>query len=327
MDEATTVEEARLTPSRVAFRGIRASRETLRLFFTGFAMGTADIVPGVSGGTIAFILGIYDRLVASIKQMTGSTVRDVLRGRFRVALTTAPLPFILPLLIGIGVAAFSLANLLSWLLREHPLYVWAFFFGLVAASITVVTGRVRIWTLQGVAAFAVAAIGAYVLLGIAPVTTPETPLAVFVAGSIAICAMILPGISGSFILIILGKYDQILEAVTQRDVLTLGIFFLGALAGIALFSRLLSWLLAKQHDLMVLVLAGLMLGSLRKVWPWKETLSTRINRHGEEVPLQEANILPVTFDESLVVALLLAFAGAAIILYLNRLGTLSSQSR
>jgi putative membrane protein len=327
MDEATTVEEARLPTSRVAFRGIRASRETLRLFFTGFAMGTADIVPGVSGGTIAFILGIYDRLVASIKQMTGSTVRDVLRGRFRVALTTAPLPFILPLLIGIGVAAFSLANLLSWLLREHPLYVWAFFFGLVAASITVVTGRVRIWTLQGVAAFAVAAIGAYVLLGIAPVTTPETPLAVFVAGSIAICAMILPGISGSFILIILGKYDQILEAVTQRDVLTLGIFFLGALAGIALFSRLLSWLMAKQHDLMVLVLAGLMLGSLRKVWPWKETLSTRINRHGEEVPLQEANILPVTFDESLVVALLLALAGAAIILYLNRLGTLSSQSR
>jgi putative membrane protein len=321
------MEETRIYPVTAAITGIRAWRQSVRLFFTGFAMGTADIVPGVSGGTIAFILGVYEQLVQSIKTLTGPVLREVLRGRILVAIRSAPIPFVVPLGFGIMVAAISLANLLSWLLQEHPVFVWAFFFGLVGASIAIVAQRVRVWKIGGLAAFGIAALLAYAIVGLAPTTTPETAPAIFIAGSIAICAMILPGISGSFILIILGKYDQILDAVVNRDVVTLGIFLLGAIVGLALFSRVLSWLFARHHDLVVLVLAGLMLGSLRKVWPWKETISTRINSHGVEVPVQEANMLPVVLDASVALAVALAFLGAAVILYLNRLGTLSSRSR
>jgi putative membrane protein len=288
-------------------------------------MGCADIVPGVSGGTIAFILGVYERLVASIKTMTGPILRDVLRLRFHAALRAAPLAFLIPLGLGIVIAAFSLANLISWALKEHPVFVWSFFFGLVGASIAVVTARVRAWSPTGILAFALAAAAAYLIVGLTPTTTPDTEIAMFLAGAIAICAMILPGISGSFILIIIGKYDQVLDAVVARDVLTLGVFLLGAAVGIALFSRVLSWLLTRHHDLTVLVLAGLMLGSLRKVWPWKETLTTRVNSHGELVPLQEANVLPPVLDEKVLLALVLALVGAVLILYLNRLGGLNGE--
>jgi putative membrane protein len=281
-------------------------------------MGTADIVPGVSGGTIAFILGVYEQLVASIKTFTGSVLREALLGRFRKAIALAPIAFMLPIGIGIVTAAASLANLLSWLLSEHPVFVWAFFFGLVGASIFIVGARVRSWSPKGFVAFFMAAGAAYFIVGLAPTTTPETAPAFFISGAIAICAMILPGVSGSFLLIILGKYDQILDAVVQRDVVTLGIFFLGALAGIALFSRLLTWLFVRHHDLVILVLTGLMLGSLRKVWPWKETLTTRINSHGSEVPVQEANILPVALDET-IAAVLLAVLGASLIVVINRI--------
>lgn len=321
------MDETRAAPATQPAASGRNWRESVRLFLTGFAMGCADIVPGVSGGTIAFILGVYERLVGSIRVVTGTTLREMLHLRIAAAIRSAPLPFLVPLGLGILVAAFSLANVISWALREHPVYVWSFFFGLVGASIVVVTGRVRVWSPVGVGAFAVAALAAYLLVGLAPTTTPDTTIAMFLAGSIAICAMILPGISGSFILIVIGKYDQVLDAVVNRDVLALGVFMLGAAVGIALFSRLLGWLLARQHDLMVLTLAGLMLGSLRKVWPWKETLTTRINSHGEEVPLQEANILPAAFDETVVLALALAIGGAVLILLLDKLGSLNAESR
>lgn len=319
------MKEARTLPAPETTAAARPWKESARLFLTGFAMGCADIVPGVSGGTIAFILGVYERLVASIKTMTGPILRDVLRLRLRSALRAAPIAFLLPLGLGIVIAAFSLANLLSWALKEHPVFVWSFFFGLVGASIAVVTARVKAWSPTGILAFAAAAAGAYLIVGLAPTTTPDTEVAMFFAGAIAICAMILPGISGSFILIIIGKYDQVLDAVVARDVLTLGVFLLGAAVGIALFARVLSWLLTRHHDLTVLVLAGLMLGSLRKVWPWKETLTTRVNSHGELVPLQEANVLPPVLDEKVLLALVLALVGAVLILYLNRLGGLNGE--
>lgn len=315
------------SPSEVRSRSERWWIKRAQLFFSGFAMGAADVVPGVSGGTIAFILGIYEELIASIKTFTGEVLGLVLKLRLAEAIRIAPFPFIIPLLLGILIAVVSLANLVSWLLDEHPVHLWAFFFGLVGASILVVGRRVRSWSLPGVGCFLLAAGGAYLLVGVAPAETPDTPIWFFASGAIAICAMILPGISGSFILILLGKYDQVLDAVVDRDVLTIGIFLVGAVAGIALFSRVLSWLFTRYHDLMMLALAGLMLGSLRKVWPWKETISTRIDRHGMEVAAQEANILPDALDGSLALAVLLCVIGAALVLVLGRLDpTGSSES-
>lgn len=294
-------------------------KRMLHLFFTGFAMGSADIVPGVSGGTIAFIFGIYKDLVNSIKHVSGETLALLLKGQVRQAIAGVPFAFLVPLVLGIGAAVITLANLLSRLLEDHPVYVWSFFFGLVLASVLVVRKRVTHWTPPKIALLLAAALGAYVLVGAVPVETPETALAFFLSGSIAIVAMILPGVSGSFILVLLGKYEQVLAAVTDRDILTLLLIIAGAAIGLALFSRILSWLFAKHHDLAIAVLTGFMLGSLRKIWPWKEVMSTRINRHGDEVPLHEVNILPPAWDETVLLAVFLAGLAIALILYLESL--------
>lgn len=282
-------------------------------------MGSADIVPGVSGGTIAFIFGIYKDLVNSIKHVSGETLALLLKGQVRQAIAGVPFAFLVPLVLGIGAAVITLANLLSRLLEDHPVYVWSFFFGLVLASVLVVRKRVTHWTPPKIALLLAAALGAYVLVGAVPVETPETALAFFLSGSIAIVAMILPGVSGSFILVLLGKYEQVLAAVTDRDILTLLLIIAGAAIGLALFSRILSWLFAKHHDLAIAVLTGFMLGSLRKIWPWKEVMSTRINRHGDEVPLHEVNILPPAWDETVLLAVFLAGLAIALILYLESL--------
>ncbi len=294
-------------------------KRMLHLFFTGFAMGSADIVPGVSGGTIAFIFGIYKDLVNSIKHVSGETLALLLKGQVRQAIAGIPFAFLVPLVLGIGAAVITLANLLSRLLEDHPVYVWSFFFGLVLASVLVVRKRVTHWTPLKIALLLAAALGAYLLVGAVPVETPETALAYFLSGSIAIVAMILPGVSGSFILVLLGKYEQVLAAVTERDILTLLLIIAGAAIGLAVFSRVLSWLFAKHHDFAIAVLTGFMLGSLRKIWPWKEVMSTRINRHGDEVPVHEVNILPPAWDETVLLAVFLAGLAIVLILYLESL--------
>jgi len=288
-------------------------------------MGSADIVPGVSGGTIAFIFGIYKDLINSIKHVSGETLALLLKGQVRQAIAGIPFAFLVPLVLGIGAAVITLANLLSRLLEDHPVYVWSFFFGLVLASVLVVRKRVTRWTPVKIALLLAASLAAYLLVGAVPVETPETALAFFLSGSIAIVAMILPGVSGSFILVLLGKYEQVLAAVTDRDILTLLLIIAGAAIGLALFSRILSWLFAKHHDLAIAVLTGFMLGSLRKIWPWKEVMSTRINRHGDEVPLHEVNILPPAWDETVLLAVFLAGLAIVLILYLESLQTTREQ--
>lgn len=299
--------------------GARERRGPLHLFFTGFAMGTADIVPGVSGGTIAFVIGIYEELLRSVKTVTGTTLRLLARARVREAFASVPFPFLLPLLAGIGLAAFSLANLFSWLLDHHPVYVWAFFFGLVAASISVVLKRLRRWSGTGIGVFGVATVSAFLITGATPMETAATPLAFFLAGAVAISAMILPGLSGSFLLIIIGKYQQVLDAVAGRDLVTLAPFFLGAVVGIALFSRVLTWLFDRYHDLMILLLAGLMLGSLAKIWPWKDLAGVEADEHRLELATHNTNVLPSSLDLEVALGLLLVAAGAALILLLDRL--------
>lgn len=294
-------------------------RRSLRLFSTGFAMGIADLIPGVSGGTIAFLSGIYEELLYSIRVVSGQTLKLFLQGKIILAFKSIPFPFLLPLMLGIGVSIFNLANVLSWLLARQPIFVWAFFFGLVLASTFIVLKRVVRWDVSDKIAFFSATIVTYFIVGAVPLETPNNLPFIFLSGAIAICAMILPGISGSFILLLMGKYHYILEAVVQRDILTLTVFTFGCIVGLSLFARFLSWLFSHYHDISVAVLAGIMLGSIRKIWPWKQVLTTRVDSHGDLVPLIEKNILPTTFDTSVVIALVLAGLAALLVYSLERL--------
>lgn len=311
----------------------------IRLYFTGFAMGGADLVPGVSGGTIAFIFGIYEELLATIKNLSGNTLRLILKGKFLEAFRSVPWSFLIPLGLGLMSALAALATTLTWLLETYPSFLWAFFFGLVLASIFLVRKKVVTWDKQDYAALVAGTLLAFWVVGAVPVSTPDNLLAFFLSGAVAICAMILPGISGSFILVVLGKYEQVLGTLVRvistsvdvlllrwseiawtqyrGDLLQISVFAVGCVVGLALFSRVLTWLFAKHHDIAVATLIGVMIGSLRKIWPWKEVLSTRVDRHGDIVPLLERNVFPA-MDGGLIISLVLVAAGIALILLLEK---------
>lgn len=282
-------------------------------------MGAADLIPGVSGGTIAFLSGIYEELLYSIKLITGEALGLVLKGKIIKAFKIIPFKFLIPLALGIFSAIFVLANLFSYLLSNQAVYVWSFFFGLVLVSVFVILKRIVKWDLSDKISFAISTVFAYFLVGLVPGETPAALVYFFLSGMVAITAMILPGISGSFILLLLGKYQQVLNAVTQRDFLTLGVFILGALVGLGLFARVLSWLFKNHHDISVVVLAGFMLGSIRKLWPWQEIVATRLNSHNEMVPVVVKNVLPQNFDFSFVAAVILAVIAGYIIFYLDKI--------
>lgn len=240
-------------------------------FIRGFLMGSADVVPGVSGGTIAVLVGIYERLVHAIS-MASKALGNVARLRFHEAgqrLREIDWGLILPLLIGIGVAIFTLASVISTLLEDHPEAMAGLFTGLVAASAWVAWRMIRRPDGTSAAIVAVVAAAFFLLLGLkgGAVADPSW-LVIFGAGAIAICAMILPGISGSFLLLMLGMYDFIISAVDGRDFPVLGVFALGCLIGIVLFSQVLDWALSRYHDIVVAAMVGLLIGSFRVLWPW-----------------------------------------------------------
>jgi putative membrane protein len=295
------------------------AKDYLRLFLTGFTMGAADIVPGVSGGTIAFIFGVYEELINSIKLVSGEVPRLVLKGKFKEAWQTIPFNFLVPMVLGIATAVLSLTNILSHLLTTQPVLVWSFFFGLVLASVFLVSKRIVTWDLRDIAFMLVFTVVAYQIVGAVPVETPESPIAFVLAGAVAISAMILPGISGSFLLLIMGKYEQIIMAIKTLDLITIGFVGIGAVLGLALFSRLLSYLFNKYHDIMIASLTGFMIGSLRKIWPWKETITSRINSHGLEVPVVEQNILPASLDQHVFYAVGLCVLAIIVIVLLEKL--------
>lgn len=292
-------------------------RNSMALFAKGFCMGASDVVPGVSGGTMALILGIYEELIQSIKALDGELLRMVLKGHILQALQTAPIRFLLPLGMGILTAIFTLAKGLSWLLETHPIAIWSFFFGLVLASAIMVGRRIEEWTLPPFISLLISAIGAYVLVALVPVNTPETLSFIFLCGAIAICAMILPGISGSFILVLLGKYHFILDAVGRLDILVLSVFTAGTATGILLFVRLLNWLLKHYNQITMAALTGLMIGSLRKIWPWKSMTGHAID--GTESSTIIVNIFPHQLDAEVMIALGLALSGGLVVLLLQRL--------
>ena len=280
-------------------------------------MGASDVVPGVSGGTMALILGIYEELIRSIKAFDLTILKMVLKGRFVQAINAVPFGFLLPLGFGILTAIFTLAKGISWLLENHPVAVWSFFFGLVLASAIVVARRIEKWNTAFATCCLFSAMGAYLLVGVVPVDTPETLPFIFFCGSIAICAMILPGISGSFILVLLGKYHYILDAVSRMDLLVLSIFTAGTATGIILFVRLLNWLLGRFYHLTMAALTGLMIGSLRKIWPWK-TIET-VGTEGAGSTTVLVNFFPQQFSTELAIALGLAVLGSLTVLLLQRL--------
>lgn len=290
----------------------------LRIALIGFCMGAADLVPGVSGGTVAFVCGIYDRLINGIKTFDANLLRLILGGRFREAWHQVPVVFLVTLGGGLLTAIFSLSQLLASLFRTHPIELWAFFFGLVLGSIALLIVETWRWRVQDGVAFLLAAAGTYWLVGLQSIQTPATPAYLFIAGFIAISAMILPGISGSYLLVIMGKYQQVLDAVNSRDLLSLAFFTSGIIAGVLSLVRLISWLLRQWRQTTLVALTGIMAGALRTVWPWKQVLTTRINSHGETVPVSSRNILPSDTHTILIALALLAF-GAIVVFGLSRL--------
>ena len=261
----------------------------------GACMGAADVIPGVSGGTIAFMMGIYDKLLASISSINTEAFRMVFKGDFKGFWKHINGSFLLSLIIGIGISILSLAKVMTYLLAHHPIQTWAFFFGLIVASSIFILRDIKDWDLKsGLMLVAGIALG-IVICTLSPTQTPDALWFIFLCGAIAICAMILPGISGSFILLILGKYEFVMNCINEltsginvgHNVLTLTIFAIGAIIGIISFSKFLHWLMGKWNKETLLVLAGFIIGSLVKVWPWSNTEAIVQSQFADE--LTQAN--------------------------------------
>lgn len=304
----------------------RNFKDYFTLTIKGMAMGAADVVPGVSGGTIAFITGIYEELINSIKSINLNAIKLFFAGKFAEFWSAINGSFLISVLIGIGISIFSLAKGLEFLLNNFPILVWSFFFGLIVASAIYIARTIKKWNIGTVSAGILGIAVAYFITVISPAEANTSYWFILFSGSIAICAMILPGISGSFILVLLGMYKFILEAVGDMNIAVIATFMVGAAVGIIAFSNVLSWLLKKYHNLTIAVLAGFMVGSLNKVWPWKEVTETIIDRHGELKPIAEQNILPGTYEQItgnealLLGAVALAIVGFALIFVIEGIG-------
>lgn len=288
-------------------------------------MGAADVVPGVSGGTIAFISGIYEELIDSLNNINFSLLKTLKTEGIKNTWNQANGNFLLALLSGVFVSIISLSKGVKWLLEHHPVLLWAFFFGLVLASIIYVGKQIKTtsWNLKLFVAMGLGAAVAFLITTLNPSESSDTNLFLFFAGALAICAMILPGISGAFILVILGAYSPVLEAINSRDLKTIFFIGAGAVVGLLSFSKLLKWLFEKYHELTLALLTGFMIGSLNKIWPWKVALTYRTNSKGMQVPLNEKSISPFDFngDPQLFQAIGLMVLGVLIILILEKIST------
>lgn len=301
----------------------RSLKDYFLITLRGIMMGAADVVPGVSGGTIAFITGIYEELIDSIKSIDHIGVKLLFKEGIPAFWKHINGWFLVALFTGIGISILSLVKVISYLLETFPTMLWGFFFGLIVSSALYIGLKIKKWgVLRGVALAAGIAI-AYFITTLTQTQTPDAPWFIFLAGMIAICAMILPGISGSFLLLILGKYKYIIHSIKEFDLITIATFGAGCVVGLLSFSHVLSWLFKKYHDMTIAVLTGFMVGSLNKVWPWKNTLETYVDRHGDVMPLVQQNVFPGSYtegDPSTMAVIGLAIAGFLVVLLLERLG-------
>ncbi|MGM0833331.1 MAG: DUF368 domain-containing protein [Pseudomonadota bacterium] len=301
-------------------------RRFVELFLKGAGMGAADAVPGVSGGTIAFITGIYEEFIHTIKQFGPSAFVAWRQGGWLALAQHLNITFIVPLLLGVAVSLFSVAHLALWLMEAHPLLIEGFFFGLVAASGFVVAqagGRWKFWYLLPLV---VGLLLAKSLPGMMPLVLliGNEAMVVMVAGAIAISAMLLPGVSGSFLLLTMGLYGTILGAIRSFDIGIIMLFGMGCIVGLALFSRLLSWLLRRHHDATMQLLLGFIIGSLPVLWPWKELLRYQLGPDGQMIPLAHRYLLPSDYavlsggSAQSVGVVALMMVGALLVVLLNR---------
>ena len=315
---------------------LRSFFSYLTIIFKGIAMGAADVVPGVSGGTIAFISGIYEELIESIDKINLGVFKVWKTYGFKTAWNSINGTFLVALFSGIAISILSLAKLIKWLLHHEPVLLWSFFFGLVLASILYISKQIKNCSPLVFVAVVLTSVLSYYITLAEPFASPDSPYYLLFCGFIAIIAMILPGVSGAFILLILGAYQTAIDTINNlRDGLFTGnmelfkeafinflLLALGAIVGIKVFSKLLNWMFKHKKNLTLAILTGFMIGSLNKIWPWKEVLSTRVNSKGIKVPLLEKSILPTNFDgdSQLLMASVFIIIGFFTILLLERLG-------
>lgn len=299
----------------------RTIKDFIVIGLKGMAMGAADVVPGVSGGTIAFISGIYEELLTSISNVNFSLFKTVKSNGINAAWKQVNGSFLLSLFIGIFVSIVSLAKVIKWLLENEPILLWSFFFGLVLASVLYIGKQITKWNVVSVVLMVLGAVLAYFITTLNPlVTENSSTLFLFLSGAIAICAMILPGISGSFILVLLGAYKPVLAAVNDRDLTIIATIGAGAIVGLLSFSRVLKWLFTNFKNYTLAILTGFIIGSLNKIWPWKETLTWRTNSHGIEIPFNQQSVSPFSFEDNLLLyASLFMILGFGVILLLEKL--------
>ena len=285
-------------------------------------MGSADVIPGVSGGTIALITGIYENLIGALRSIDMDVLQKILAFDFRGAVARIHLRFLLTLFCGIAVAILSLARLMNYLLHFHPVPTWSLFFGLIAASTIMIGKHVNNWLGKAGISFVAGIIAATIIVNLIPIRTPEDLWFIFLCGLIAICAMILPGISGAFILLILGKYEYITGALKNPFLLhnftVIVVFCAGCLIGLVGFSRVLNYLLKKFHNLTLAFLTGLIAGSLQKIWPWKEVIETQVIR-GKAHVIWGGPVIPRVVDQEVVTAACLGILGFAAVWIIERI--------
>lgn len=298
-------------------------------------MGAADVVPGVSGGTIAFISGIYQELIDSINNVNLSVLKTLKKEGLKAAWQQVNGSFLLALLTGIGISILTFSKVITHLLETQPILVWSFFFGLIIASIALIWKETSNWKMVDILALIIGIALSYYITIARPVSSPDSYWYLFLSGFIAIIAMILPGISGAFILLLMGSYETVIGTINQfRDglvnfntevlgqaILKLGVFAIGAIIGLKTFSKVLHWMFEKHKNTTLALLIGFMAGSLNKVWPWKQVLETRINSHGEVVPYIDKSILPQNFDgqPQILTAITLAIIGFIVIFGMEKL--------
>ena len=275
----------------------RKAKDYFMLYVKGVSMGGADVIPGVSGGTIAFITGIYDELINSIKSIDWSVVKLVFQFKIADAWKAVNGNFLICILGGMATSLLSLSKLMTYLLKTYPIQIWSFFFGLILVSAPLIFRDIKKWNvatvLSGIAGIAIA----YWITIVSPTETPTNLPFIFFCGSLAICAMILPGISGAFILLLIGKYEYMITALINFDLPVILVFVAGCFLGLVGFSKVLSWVLEHYRYPALSLLAGFMIGSLNKVWPWKEVTAFRIDHAGNQVPAFDKSVLPDRFME------------------------------
>ncbi len=274
---------------------MRTIKDYVLLYMKGLGMGAADIVPGVSGGTIAFITGIYEELLNSIKSFNLDALQILRQFQLKSFWKHINGTFLVVLLAGIFTSILSLARLVTWLLEHYPIQLWSFFFGLIIISAILVTKEIKKWNAAVVLAGIAGIIIAYIITIASPAETPDALWFIFLAGAVAICAMILPGISGSFILLLLVKYEYILTALKELNIAVILVFGLGCVVGLLSFARVVSWLLDRYYNVAVALLAGFMIGSLNKVWPWKVVTEYYLDSKGLQKPLVTESVWPTAY--------------------------------